>query len=171
MPMSTGATKALPQTARGRHSTLPVAAYLTLKIAESGKTNSEIAEVLGYPRPNVIAMMKTGSMRLPINKVVSMARCIDVDPVFLLEKVITESSPEMWDGLKSVIGDRLISRKELKLVEFVRKQLDGVDADLTEYRDFTDAVKGAIKPVKEREKALTKGSLERIAREKVRRVA
>lgn len=165
------ATKALPQTAKGRHSSLPVSAFLTVRMNELGKTNTELAEALGYPRSNVIAMMKTGSMRLPVNKVVLMAKQLEVDPVFLLEKVITESSPELWDGLKSVIGDRLVTTNEIKLIEVVRKQLDGFDVDLTGYKEFTDGLKIALKGVKARETELSKASLERIAREKAAKKA
>lgn len=147
-------------------SSLPLNAYLTVKIAESGKSNTEIADALGYPRPNVVAMLKTGSMRLPLNKVSAMAKVLEIDKIFLLEKVMTESTPEMWEALKAIIGPNLISQAELKLVEFVRGELDGADVDVTASPEFTEGAKVVLKGLRERYLAETQATLERIERER-----
>jgi hypothetical protein len=86
--------------------------------------------VLGYARPNVIAMMKKGGMNLPANKVIDAARLLEIDPVFLLGKVISEADPELWDVISSLLGGQLVSANELELIDFVRRGLDGHDVDL-----------------------------------------
>lgn len=167
---ATTSRKPLP-VQRGRNASLPLHHLLTLWIAESGKTNTEIAEALGYPRPNVVAMLKTGNMRLPLNKVAATAKALDKDPIFVLEKVLSESAPEMWDALQSVLGDRLITGNELKLLEVVRKELDGNDVDLTADKDLMDGFKPRIREIGKRETAVAKGTLDRIERDKSKRAA
>lgn len=54
----------------------PLHEYLTQRIFESGLSNIEVAHALGYEKPNVVAMMKQGTMRLPVNKVGAMARAV-----------------------------------------------------------------------------------------------
>lgn len=144
---------------KARVSALPLNEYLTLRIAESGKTNTEIAEEIGYPRPNVIAMLKTGTMRLPVNKVAQMARALGIDPVFLLEKVLNETSPELWTALQELIGGHLVSANERKLIEFTRKGLDGFDANVLGYKEFTDALSPVLDMISARERALADASL------------
>jgi plasmid maintenance system antidote protein VapI len=162
--VTAGAKKLTAQ--RGRMSSLPLNHYLTVKIAESGKTNTEIAEALGYPRPNVVAMLKTGSMKLPLNKVAPMAHALDVDPVFLMEKVMLESTPEMWEALKQVMGEHLVTKNEANIVNWMRKELDGVDPAFIEYKEFKDALKPLLSDLRKRENAKAHATLDRLEREK-----
>jgi hypothetical protein len=162
--MNAAAAKKPTTAAKGRMSALPTHEYLTLRIAESGKTNTEIAEEVGYPRPNVIAMLKTGGMRLPLNKVGPMARALGIDPVFLLEKVLTETSPELWDALRSVIGDRLVTENEIKTIQFMRKELNGFDANVIGYKEFTDAMRDGLRAISAHEKAVSNASIAALKR-------
>jgi len=143
----------------GPLSMLPLNEYLTVRIAESGKTNVEIAQLLGYGRPNVVSMLKTGSMRLPVNKVSALARVLNIDPVFLLEKVLTESSPEVWDCLKGVIGNYLVTANECSLIDLCRKELNGVDANVVGFKEFTDVIVPALHAIAKYEHAVSNTTL------------
>lgn len=153
------AAVAAKKTTAPRARAIPFHEYLSLRMAESGKTNVEIAEALGYPRPNVVAMLKTGAMKLPLNKIGPMARILGVDPVALLERHLTETAPEVWDVLQSVLGNRLISDNQMALVEFVSKHLDGFDANVIGYKEFTDAITPPLKMIAKREKELASAAL------------
>lgn len=137
-----------PDSELGTHSrprnSVPVGRYLSQLIAASGKTNVEIAEALGYPRSNVIAMLKTGSMKLPVNKVGQMARVLGIDPVHLLDRILDESSPETWAALREVLGNRLVSDNEYQLVQFVREFVGGYDPKLTDFKDLRDVLAPAL---------------------------
>jgi hypothetical protein len=148
-----------------------MAAFLTVKFAQTGKTNIELASEIGYERPNVIAMLKTGAMRLPVNRVHATAKAIDVDPVFLLRKVLLESAPEIWDGIYAVLGDRMVTDNEMKLINAIRKLQDEQDIDLTKQPEFMDAIKPVVKSIAKTEAAKDKGTLERVQREKDKRAA
>ena len=78
-----------------RYTALPVKDVLKIRMKALGLRNTDMQRALGYPMPNVISMMKTGSMKPPANKVLAIAEMLKVDPVFLLRKVIAENEPAL----------------------------------------------------------------------------
>ena len=61
------------------YSALPVKTLFRVRMRDLDLTNSDIQPVMGYAKPNVIAMMRTGSMRLPVTKVAEVAKILEVD--------------------------------------------------------------------------------------------
>ena len=109
-----------------------VAKYLTQQIAICGKSQRELAEACGYPKPNIITMFKTGATKLPLTTVAPLARALDVDPGYLLRLAMMEYMPETWDALQAVLGpDKLITSNERNLLELVRRYAAGHELDLT----------------------------------------
>lgn len=150
--------------AKSRPAPMPFHEWLAVQINQSGKTNVEIAEALSYPRPNVVAMLKTGAMKLPVNKVGAMSRVLGVDPVFMLERVLNDNAPEMWAALKEVLGNRLVTAHEMALIEFTRSRLGGFDANVTGYKELTDALEAPLAMIAKREGDLAKASVAAIKR-------
>lgn len=157
-------TKAPATSARSRVIAQPFNEYFSQRLAESGLTNAEMAEALGYPRPNVISMIKKGEMKLPLNKVAPAARALGVDPVFFLEKVLLETSPEIWNALKEVIGNRLVTDNEMLLLDFVRKSLHGFDANVIAYDGFAKAIEPELEKIRNREIELASAAKDMLAR-------
>jgi hypothetical protein len=153
--------------ARARVIAQPFPEYFTQRVAESGFTNNEMAEALGYSKPNVISMIKKGDMKLPVNKVSAAARKLGVDPVFMLEKVLLETAPELWDALREVVGNRMITENEMNLIEYVRRELHGFDANVIAYDGFAKAIQPQLETIRNRESELAKAAkatLERAGR-------
>jgi len=138
-----------------RHSSLPVKDLLKSRMKELDIKNIDLQRTLGYPRSNVIAMMKSGSMQLPANKVVDAARLLELDPVFLLGKVVAEKDPELWSVILTLLGRQLVSETEMALVNYARQGLDGHDIDLTREPNFDKVVKPLMEAIVAREVALT----------------
>ena len=128
-----------------RLTALPVKEILKSRLKDLELKNTDLQKALGYPRPNVIAMMKKGTMRLPANKAVIAAELLEVDPVFLLSKVIAESDADLWDVISLVMADRLITANEMAVLRLLRQLLNGHDVNLAESRVFQQAVESAIK--------------------------
>jgi hypothetical protein len=145
-----------------RFSSLPVKDVVRIRMKDLGIKNGEMQAALDYPRPNVIAMVKGGSMRLPASKAVAAAKLLQVDPVFLLGKAIAESDPALWDTMSPLLGDRLVTANELKLLDLVRRELDGHDIDLTSSPRLIREVQALLKPIVKKEKALTQATLNRM---------
>jgi hypothetical protein len=111
--------------------------------------------------PNVIAMIKFGGMKLPPGKAVIAAKLLEVDPVFLLSKVIAESDPVLWEAISEVMGEYLITANELDLLKLVRDGLDGHDVNLAESPEFADGAIPALKVILARQNALARAALDR----------
>lgn len=129
---------------------------------EQGLKNQDLQQALNYKQPNVVAMMRTGSMRLPLNKVLIAAKLLKLDPVFLLSKVVAENDPELWDAIASVLSNHLVTENELALLNKVRHELNGHDVNLLLSPDFVEVLTPALKVSFSREQALTKATLKRL---------
>jgi hypothetical protein len=148
--------------ARQHHLTaLPVKDLLRIRLKDRGLKNTDLQKALGYTNPNVIAMMKTGTMRLPPGKATITAKLLDIDPVFLLGKVIAENDPELWESITGVMADRLVTANEVALLAMIRQKLNGHDVDLAQRQDFLAAVVPALEVITARETALAQAALER----------
>lgn len=123
--------------------------------------NIDLQKALGYAMPNVIAMMKSGSMRLPENKALQVADILKLDRTFLLGKVISESDPQLWDSITSIVGDKLVSASELALVHWVRDALNGHDVNLAEAPEFILAITPVVAGIVKRQNELTQAALHR----------
>jgi len=73
-------------------------------IERSGKTQREIAEEMGFTKPNVLSMIKNGQTKLPLEKAAALAVACGGDPVFLVRLVLSEYHPAIWSALVAALG-------------------------------------------------------------------
>lgn len=144
-----------------RYTALPVKDVLKIRMKDLGLRNTDMQRALGYPMPNVISMMKTGSMNLPASKVLITAKILKVDPVFLLRKVIAENDPALSDAIYSVLDQHLVTKNELALLRYVRYHLDGHDVNLAASPGFLQAADPVLAVIKAAETALATAAIER----------
>lgn len=104
-----------------------VAEYLSQQIHLSGKPQKDIAEALGYTKPNIITMFKQGKTKVPLNKIAALSKIIGVDPIHFLRIAMLEYSPEMWEVLEGMIGKAMISANEAKILNIARSAGRGHD--------------------------------------------
>lgn len=148
--------------ARTHHySGLPVKTILSQRMRELGLKNADLQLALDYSAPNVIAMLRNGAMRLPPKKVGAVAKLLELDPVFLLGKVIAESDAELWAVISSLMGKQLVTANELALIKFVRSESDGHDINLLASPCFVKNTTQEVKSLLTRKKALMQAVLER----------
>ena len=79
--------------------TSPTARMITDAVEGSGKTLREIAAEMGLERGNVISMLKSGEMRMPIERIPAFATATGIDPLLLTQTAMTEYMPETWNVL------------------------------------------------------------------------
>ena len=96
-----------------------VAQYLDLAIERTGKTQRELAAEIGYPRPNVISMMKNGDTKIPIDKVPAFARALRIDAGYFLRLALAEYHPEIHRVIVETVGGPL-SANERAIVDTYR---------------------------------------------------
>jgi predicted XRE-type DNA-binding protein len=104
-----------------------VAQYLTAQIQISGLKQKDIADALGYTKPNIITMFKQGLTKLPIEKVGVAAKALGVDPVYLMRVVMNDYMPGTYNAIVSVFGQEPLSQNELAIINEVRKLSNGAD--------------------------------------------
>ncbi|SLN35274.1 helix-turn-helix transcriptional regulator [Roseisalinus antarcticus] len=76
--------------------TSPTARMIADAIEGSGKTQREIATEMGFERANVLSMLKTGEMRMPLERIPAFAAATGINADLLLQTVMQEYMPETW---------------------------------------------------------------------------
>lgn len=97
-----------------------VAKFLTKCIDASTLSQKIIAQALGLPMPNVITMLKQGRMKLPLDRVGSMAHALKVDPVHLYRLCMEEYQPDTWEAIKSDIIGYPVTKNERSIIDALR---------------------------------------------------
>jgi hypothetical protein len=98
-----------------------VAKFMTKRIDELGKPNREIAQLAGFTGgPNIISMIKNGDVKLPLERVVPMARALGADPKSLMRMALEQYMPfDKYPEIASVLSD-ILSDNEREILEFIR---------------------------------------------------
>lgn len=104
-----------------------VAEFITHKIRILGKPQVEIANELGYIKPNIITMFKQGKTRVPLDKVGLLAKALEIDPAFFLQKVMGEYMPDTLAALQSVLEGLQLTQNERELITAYRETTKGKD--------------------------------------------
>ena len=102
-----------------------VAAIITKAIHDCGKAQIEIAAVCGWPKPNIVTMIKQGSTRLPLDKVGLLARAVDLDPVYLLRVVMQEYMPDTYAAIEQSLADIALTDYEREVLDAYRELAKG----------------------------------------------
>lgn len=105
-----------------------VAEFIADSLALSDRTQREIAQECGFDTPNVISMIKDGSMKVPISRVGALAKALEVDPAHLLRLVLLEYAPETWEAIENIMQSTVLTANELKLVHAYRHLTGDNDA-------------------------------------------
>lgn len=72
--------------------TTRLAKFVTKRIDElHNKTQADIAREAGFRNANFVAMIKTGSAKLPLDRVPEFAKALDTDPTHLLRLAIEQT--------------------------------------------------------------------------------
>lgn len=94
--------------------------FVAARQAEKGLTDEQIAVALGYSKPNVVAMIKSGSMSLPLNKCRALATVLEVD-VWTVVELALAHSPELLQVIRDLGAHAQLSTIEQNLPREVRK--------------------------------------------------
>ena len=131
-----------------RVSNLSVKEIMRLKMAEHGIKNVELQRELGFPTPNVISMMKGGTMRVPIQHAAKIATLFEIDKLAFLRKVVEENDPNLWDAMESAMGIGFsVTENETKVLHVLREELSGFDSDLFKSDQFLTGLRGLLKDI------------------------
>lgn len=100
------------------------ARYITARIDKSNKSQQQIAMEAGLGTADDVAMIKTGATKLPIGKIGTIAKALEVDPVELLTMCLQEYFPETWESISPFL-ETLLTNDELAMVKALRSAVGG----------------------------------------------
>lgn len=123
-----------------------VSEYITWQIALCGKSQIDIAKEAGFEKPNVITMIKQGKTKVPLNKIGSMAKALEIDPVFFFRLCMSEYMPDLMDIIAAITNQPVITRNEFDFIEVIRSAKVSnpklrTDAERKKLREFVDTLK------------------------------
>ena len=108
-------------------------AYLAKRILElrPTKTQAEIASQAGFVYVNMLAMIKSGTTRLPIDRVPALANALEVDPAYLLLLALEQMIGSTEAQAIMAILSTAVTRNEMAWVEAIREASGMSDPPLT----------------------------------------
>jgi hypothetical protein len=101
---------------------MTVARFVAAAIENSGKTQRQIADEVGYENANIITMLKQGTTKVPFNKVGPLSKAMGVDPVHFLRLVLNEYVPDTWSAIAAILPGELVSENERAFLTEVRER-------------------------------------------------
>lgn len=123
---------------------ITIADFIADRLAESDKTQREIAAECGFETPNIITMFKKGSTKVPLNRIGVLAKALDADPAHMLRLAMREYMPDTWEHIEDALHSTLLTANELKLVRAYREATGNADPEaLVINRDSVIAVVAA----------------------------
>lgn len=93
--------------------------------ADLALSDRDVAVAMGYDSPTVVTMIKSGSMRLPINKARALAEVIQVEPGAVMRLLLGETSPELLQSIEECVGPLALTNTEKRLILKLRETAEG----------------------------------------------
>jgi transcriptional regulator with XRE-family HTH domain len=127
-------TVAKPTTKAGMpYADMPIAQYISKQIdiqGTMGKNQRQIAQEIGYEKPNMISMFKRGEAKVPLDKIPLLAKALGVDPATLFRLGMQQYWPEQYKAISEIFGT-VVTSNEAAMLEVIRKATKGNDPSMT----------------------------------------
>lgn len=91
------------------------------------KTDEQVAKEVGFTQTNVYAMIKQGTLKMPIDKVEALAKAIDYPASDLLRLVLRDNMPDVLKTIEKIWTTLELTGNERKLIESYRYLAKGRD--------------------------------------------
>lgn len=143
--------------------TVPVRELIATQADRLGIRNGDLAAAIGYQgKSNIISMLTSGAMRLPLNKITVTAKALHIDPYYLALCVDAENSFGLAPLLESLVQRTPITLNEERLILRLRKEAGGMDIDMDEHPKEAAEFLGAYAKMVKRDLDAHKGDVTRL---------
>jgi transcriptional regulator with XRE-family HTH domain len=96
-----------------------IAVLIGSRIDASGKTQTEIAEEVGFEQ-NFLSMIRNNKAKVPIGRILALADSLDIPREELLRKCLDAYDPDLHAALTLVFPGMSFTQEEVDLVKLVR---------------------------------------------------
>lgn len=119
--------------AKRPHSETGLAKFLTRRVLELRPTKSQIriATEAGFVNPNMLAMIKNGATKLPLDRVSWLAKALESDPKLLFKLALEQAGDETTARAVAEIFGTVVTRNEVAWLEEIRDASGHSDPSLT----------------------------------------
>lgn len=100
--------------------------FIRSAIETSDKNQRELADLVGYNNPNMIAQLKVGRVKLALDRVPAMATALKINQLDLFKIALTQFYDEATCSLLLNTIEAGISPIEREILEIVRNSSNGV---------------------------------------------
>jgi hypothetical protein len=107
--------------------------YLERRISDlrSTKTQTAVATEAGFRTPNMLAMIKNGSAKLPLDRVPGLARALDCDPAMLFRMAVEQLAEDTTSLAIDQIFGAIITDNEAARLATIREASNNSDPGMT----------------------------------------
>ncbi|UVK43620.1 helix-turn-helix transcriptional regulator [Mesorhizobium sp. AR07] len=118
---------------RGAPGKSEIAKFLDKRIYElrHRKSQRDIAREIGFANDNVITMLKSGRTKVPLCRVVSIARALETDARQLFILALMQDGNEMDRAAFEEIVGESVSANEKEIIVALRKVSNGTDPKMS----------------------------------------
>lgn len=111
----------------------PLATFITKRILElrPRKSQAEIATEAGFRTPNVVAMLKSGTTKLALDRVPALAKALECDPALLFRLALRQEGNETTARAIEEVFTAVVSRNEAVWLKEIRDASGNSDPSLT----------------------------------------
>ena len=106
-----------------------VRAFISERQAQLHKTDAQVAEAVDDMSERVYALMKTGAIKVPYDKLVPIATALHVPHEELLGVLLQDYSPDLMELIRSLWSMSSLTKGERKLVDAFRTLAGGRDVE------------------------------------------
>lgn len=109
-----------------------IAKFLNKRIYELShrKSQRDIAREIGFVNDNVVAMLKSGRTKVPLHRVVSIAKALETNPRELFVMALTQDGNEKdRAAFQQIVGE--FSENEKEIIGAIRKSSNETDPKLS----------------------------------------
>ncbi|WP_439562170.1 helix-turn-helix domain-containing protein [Roseinatronobacter sp.] len=111
----------------------PTARYIADRVRDLAhrKTQSEIAAEAGFVNANFMSLLKSGKNKLPLDRVPSLARALEVDPAYLMRMALDQAVGATTAKAIIDIFGTPATENEIGWLNEIRDASDNTDPRLT----------------------------------------
>ncbi|WP_026759199.1 helix-turn-helix domain-containing protein [Sediminimonas qiaohouensis] len=115
------------------HADTRLAKFIQKRVMElrPRKSQIEIATEAGFVNPNMAAMIKNGTTKLPLDRVPSLARALECDPAYLLRLTLEQVAGDTAANAIVEIMGTPVTRNETGWLQEIREASDHGDPRMT----------------------------------------
>ncbi len=118
--------------AKKPHANTPLADYIEKRVLElRPKQQSQIAEEAGFKNVNMLSMIKSGTSKLPLDRVAALAKALDCDSKLLFRLALEQQGNETTALAIAEIFGAIVTRNEAVWLNEIRDASGNSDPSMT----------------------------------------